>query len=147
MLVGHVERVIEELLSHADGLLRPRQRQAVKEAEATLDQWLDPAVSAALDKARFQTGLLTRQAALDEANRAMWEVEDLGIPDDAEVLFAESGKPMLYELWGEDRDADRRRLRRYIKSVSLVKADPKRRRWQPIGERVKIKWVGAAEPV
>lgn len=121
-------------------------RETVKEAEAALDQWLDPAVSAALDKGRFQAGLLARQATLDEANRAMWEVENLGIPDDAEVLFAESGKPMLYELWGEDHDADRRRLRRYIKSVSLAKADPKRRRWQPIGERVKIEWVGATEP-
>jgi hypothetical protein len=57
------------------------------------------------------------------------------------------GKPHAYTVWGEDRDRDRRLLRKYVKSVTLAKADPKRRRWQPIAERVQIEWVGGVELV
>ncbi len=34
-------------------------------------------------------------------------------------------------------------VRAYIDRVTLTKADPKRRRWQPISERVQIDWVAA----
>jgi hypothetical protein len=34
-------------------------------------------------------------------------------------------------------------VRAYIARVILTKADPKRRRWQPIGERVQIDWTAA----
>ena len=33
-------------------------------------------------------------------------------------------------------------VRAYIERVTITKADPKRRRWQPISERVKIRWAG-----
>ena len=32
-------------------------------------------------------------------------------------------------------------VRAYINRVTLAKADPMRRRWQPIGERVQIAWM------
>jgi hypothetical protein len=35
-------------------------------------------------------------------------------------------------------------VRAYIDRVTITKADPKRRRWQPIGERVQIDWAAAA---
>jgi hypothetical protein len=35
-------------------------------------------------------------------------------------------------------------LRRDVESLVLRKADPRRRRWQPISERVDIRWRGAA---
>ncbi len=31
-------------------------------------------------------------------------------------------------------------VRAYIARVTVAKADPKRRRWQPIGERVEVAW-------
>jgi hypothetical protein len=43
---------------------------------------------------------------------------------------------------GDDPARDRQRMRRVIAKVTLAKADPKRRRWQPISERVAICWVG-----
>jgi DNA invertase Pin-like site-specific DNA recombinase len=120
-------------------------REAVRKAEEALDAWVDdPKIIETLDKERFRRGLAKRQEALDEANRAMWDVQDVEIPDDAEVVWLD-GKPVVYELWGEDREADRRHLRRYVSAVSIEKADPARRRWQPIGERVKITWVGQGE--
>jgi predicted Fe-S protein YdhL (DUF1289 family) len=33
-------------------------------------------------------------------------------------------------------------VRAYIARVTVAKADPKRRRWQPIGERVEVAWSG-----
>ena len=34
-------------------------------------------------------------------------------------------------------------VRAYINRITLTKADPKRRRWQPIAERVQVAWVAA----
>jgi hypothetical protein len=90
---------------------------------------------------RYRRGLLARQRALEEAQRKLWDQEDPGLPDGASIAWVD-GKPMLYEQWGEDIEADRRHLRKFIASVSLAEADPKRRRWQPIGERVTIRWIG-----
>jgi hypothetical protein len=52
------------------------------------------------------------------------------------------GEP--YHVLGEDLDADRRFLRRYVTGVTVAKADPKRRRWQPLAERVMVEFVGVA---
>jgi predicted Fe-S protein YdhL (DUF1289 family) len=40
-------------------------------------------------------------------------------------------------------DEKRAVVRAYIERVILTKADPKRRRWQPIEERVQIDWAAA----
>lgn len=118
-------------------------REKVKEAGEALDAWVDdPTIASSIGTERFQRGLLARQSALDEARRELWELDDLDISDEAPVVWVD-GKPHVYELWGEDREADRKRLRRFISSVTLAKADPARRRWQPISERVAVQWVGA----
>jgi hypothetical protein len=39
-------------------------------------------------------------------------------------------------------DEKRAVVRAYIDRVVVAKADPKRRRWQPISERVEIRWSG-----
>jgi hypothetical protein len=68
-------------------------------------------------------------------------LEDMDEPDigDGPVVHID-GKPVVCEPLGLDKDADRRHLRRHIASVTLAKADPSRRRWQPIAERVSIAW-------
>jgi hypothetical protein len=73
----------------------------------------------------------------------MWDAEEDGLIEDGDVLLGDSDEPIVYSLWGEDPQRDRRLLNRYIKSVWIAKADPKRRRWQPIGERVTIEWLTA----
>ena len=40
-------------------------------------------------------------------------------------------------------DEKRAVVRAYIDRVTLTKADPKRRRWQPIKERAQIDWAAA----
>jgi hypothetical protein len=40
------------------------------------------------------------------------------------------------------RDEKSAVVRAYIDRVIVAKADPKRRRWQPISERVEIRWSG-----
>jgi hypothetical protein len=52
-----------------------------------------------------------------------------------------NGRKMLYEVFGDDIEADRRTLRRAIDTLTLAKCD-KRRGWQPIEERVEVRWVG-----
>jgi site-specific DNA recombinase len=117
-------------------------REAVREADEALDAWVDdPTIAAGIGRERFQRGLLARQRALEGARQKLWSLDDPGLPDDKPVVWI-GGKPYVYEVWGENVAADRKHLRRYIASVTLEKADPKRRRWQPIGERVKVRWVG-----
>jgi hypothetical protein len=42
-------------------------------------------------------------------------------------------------------DEKRPVVRAYVERVTLTKADPRRRRWQPIEERVQIDWVAAPD--
>ena len=35
-------------------------------------------------------------------------------------------------------------MRRYLTQVTLHRADPSRRKWQPIEERIEVRWVGEA---
>jgi hypothetical protein len=55
------------------------------------------------------------------------------------------GKPLLLEAWDEmGIDRQRQHLRRLIESITLHRADPTRRKHQPIEERVEIVWMGGA---
>lgn len=140
LLVENEDEVTASVASAAEHFLAARE--AVREADAALDAWVDdPAIATSIGKERFQRGLLARQAALDEARRVLWGLDDAGIADDSEVVYVD-GKPYVYEVWGKDPEADRRHIRRYVAGVTVAKADPKRRRWQPIEERVRVTWVG-----
>jgi DNA invertase Pin-like site-specific DNA recombinase len=110
-------------------------------AEAALDDWVsDVTIQRTLTKQRFQRGIIERQEAVDEAQRIVWSIPDPDLDADKPIIRLD-GKPMLYEVWGDDPAADRRHLRRHIASVTLKKAD-QRRRWQPIEQRLTIRWVG-----
>lgn len=117
-------------------------KEDVRAAGESLTAWVtNLALEKSLGIEAHQAGAVARQHALDEAKRRLWDLDDPGIGDDQLVIWLD-GKPMVYELWGENLDRDRRLLRRHIASVALAKADPKRRRHQPIEERVTIKWRG-----
>jgi DNA invertase Pin-like site-specific DNA recombinase len=114
-------------------------RQAVEDAETELAAF---AADMTLRKAlgdRYVHETQRRVDALEAAQRELWDVE---VPDadlEAPVIMF-NGKPTLYEVWGDDPARDRRHLRRLIASVTLARADPARKRWQPIRERVEITW-------
>jgi DNA invertase Pin-like site-specific DNA recombinase len=121
-----------------------RAREAVAKAEAELDAWVENVtLRSTLGTARFERGILARQEALDEATRELWDNPDPGIPEDAAVVHV-NGQPFVYETWNDlSLGRKRRMLRSRIAEVTLAKADPSRRKHQPISERVKIRWVGA----
>jgi len=122
-------------------------KDALQMADAALDDWVsDPTFQQMLSKKRFQTGIIERQSAVEAAQQTLWDMPDPGIGEDKPIVVLD-GRPMVYEAWGEDVAADRRTLRRYLESVTLTKADPARRRWQPITERLDVRWRGAAAPV
>jgi DNA invertase Pin-like site-specific DNA recombinase len=141
LLMENEDEVTASVASAAEQYLLARD--AVREAGTALDSWVDdPTIATSIGRERFQRGMLARQAALDEARRVLWGLDDAGIADDSEVVYV-GGKPYVYEVWGKDAEADRRHIRRYVAGVTVAKADPKRRRWQPIEERVSVQWVGA----
>ena len=136
----------EEVTSGAESARQRfiRAQEDVAAAEEALDAWVDdPAIELELGRERFRRGLLARQTALEDARRRTWEMQEIQLPRDKPVVWIDE-QPFVYELWGEDAEADRRHLRRHVASVTLAKADPARRRWQPIEERVAIRWVGDA---
>jgi DNA invertase Pin-like site-specific DNA recombinase len=118
-------------------------KAAVEQAEAELDGWVEnPTLLTTLGPQRFEAGIVARQAALDEKRRTLWETPDPNIEGDARIVYID-GKPVIYETWDDmPITAKRRMLRRSIESVTLEKSDPKRRRWQPIGERIHVTFVG-----
>lgn len=90
----------------------------------------------------FMAGLTPLEERVNETARRYYETPNPGLPDDAEVIFV-NGRPMAMELWPvDDVLAQRRILRRAIEQVVLRRADARRRRWQPIQERVTITWRG-----
>lgn len=145
-----VDDYVAELLANADddvaaGVASVEQkvieaRQQVEEAEAALASYLgmDAKTQLALGR-NFEGGLLARQEAVDAARRKLVELEDT-VGDRPVVEIG--GQPYVYELWGDDPERDRAHLKAHVASVSLAKADPRRRRWQPIAERVEVRWVG-----
>jgi hypothetical protein len=75
----------------------------------------------------------------------MWNIQVYDLPDDAEIIELD-GHKILYQSCGEDREADRRTLRRCIGTLTVARSDPKRRRWQPLDERVSLTWADGSLP-
>jgi DNA invertase Pin-like site-specific DNA recombinase len=114
---------------------------AVEKAEAELDSWVEDAtLRERLGEERFRRGLDARLAALEAAQRTLWDTPDPNIPADAFIVF--SDQPTIYHALGDGIDADRRWVRRILASVVLHRANPAHRKHQPIGERVELRWIG-----
>ncbi len=63
------------------------------------------------------------------------------MPEGVDVLTFDDAPPILLETWDEmGLDRQRRHLRRYISRVVIHRADPARRKHQPISERVEVVW-------
>ncbi len=111
-------------------------RDDLHAAEADLAFWKDSDASAETRRAE----IVRADAAVASARARMWELEQpADMPDETVTL---DGRLIPYRPWGEDRDADRRFLRRYIGKVTVARGN----RWQPLGQRIKVEWVDGSEP-
>ncbi|MGH2879916.1 MAG: recombinase family protein [Solirubrobacteraceae bacterium] len=120
-------------------------REALRLAEGELTRYVDDATLATeLGQETWRRGMTVRAEAVEKARAKLWDLDDPGLPEDAKIVTLD-GKPHLYTLWGDDPAADRRTLRKCIGGVTLKKCD-RRRGWQPIEERVSLRWADGSEP-
>jgi DNA invertase Pin-like site-specific DNA recombinase len=113
-------------------------RDAVQLAEAELEAFVLSA--SAVERELFTRGVEVRQTALDEARRTFYELDDPGVPEGVPVVYF-GDQPLLLEGWDEmGIDRQRQHLRRLIKRVVIHRADPTRRKHQPIWERIEVTW-------
>jgi hypothetical protein len=116
-------------------------RERVTKLEAEYDKLAsDPELVLGLGAEKFKDLLLKANASVLEARRELWDLDDPGVGE-VPVVYVD-GQPWLYEQFGDDPARDKQHMRQHIASVTLAKADPARRRWQPVAERVQVRWVG-----
>jgi hypothetical protein len=115
-------------------------RETVRVAEEELEQFVETAFG--LRKELFARGLAVREDAVNEAKRRLYELEDPGVDDATfrEINLGPKYGVVRFQAKGDDPARDRLRMRRVLAEVTLERADPKRRMWQPISERIKIRW-------
>lgn len=92
----------------------------------------------------WQAMVVDLERAVEIARADLYSISDPGIEDSPVVMLG--GKLWAYKPWGEDRDADRRTLRRYVGSVT-VRACGMQGRWVPIDQRVEVTWADGSSPV
>lgn len=85
--------------------------------------------------------VVAAEAELDTARAALYGFPDLELGDDVVTL---DGKFYAYAPWGEDKDADRRTLRRYVGSVTIRSVGMSR--WVPISQRIEVRWIDGSQP-
>jgi DNA invertase Pin-like site-specific DNA recombinase len=145
----YVEGVLLEALAdpksklvkaHEIGERIAQAAERVKASEHELDAFLAAELASVLGPERYRAEIERRrddaraaQAELDEALRA-------------NLVLGQSGSrtpSQLVQDWPTLTMNEKRAVvRAYIDRVTLTRADPKRRRWQPISERTHIRWVG-----
>ncbi|MGZ4395157.1 MAG: recombinase family protein [Gaiellaceae bacterium] len=110
-------------------------------SEQELDTFLAIGLASVLGPERYRAEVERRQ---HDARAAQQELDEALR---ANLVLGQAGPrapDQLVEAWPELTMNEKRAIvRAYIERVTLTKADPKRRRWQPIGERVKIDWVAS----
>ena len=112
-------------------------RDAVRDAEEELQAFAaDQTMRRALG-AGYSAQLQARVETLEAAQRTLWDLDEPDIDLDKPVIYI-TGKPMVYEAWGDDIAADRRTLRRAITNVTLASSG--RSKYTPMSERVKVDW-------
>jgi len=113
----------------------------VKATEEELDTFLAAQLASVLGPERYRAEVERRQDAVRAAQH------DLGEALTANLVLGQAGARTPAQLvadWPTMTIAEKRPIvRAYVERVTLSKADPRRRRWQPIGERVQIDWVAA----
>ncbi len=147
----HVESVLLAALAdpasklvkaHEVGARIEQAAGRVKETEKELDTFLAAQLASVLGPERYRAEVERRQDRVREAQVELSEALS------ANAVLVQAGGLRTPEQLVADwptmtMNQKRAVVRAYIERVTLAKADPKRRRWQPIGERVQIEWMAA----
>jgi DNA invertase Pin-like site-specific DNA recombinase len=103
-------------------------REALEDAQRQLEAYVETADIVTLGKELFERGLTSRREAVERTRRRLREIPPAPLHE----------PPALESDWTiEDNRAE---MSRFVARVVVAKADPARRRWQPMGERVEIRW-------
>jgi DNA invertase Pin-like site-specific DNA recombinase len=140
----HVLWLVQEDASAVDAASSEEQRflearERVRGCEADLGLLVESRGDLSLDAWRKM--VVTAESELSAARAALYDMPDLDVGDDVVTL---DGKFYAYAPWGEDRDADRRTLRRYVGSVTIKSCGMNR--WVPISQRIEVRWIDGSEP-
>ena len=112
-------------------------KAVVESVEEQLNEWLDdPSLMEGLSPESRKRGILAREDAVEKARAELHSLDDPDL-EGMDVIRPSEGQPLVIPA---TRDAYRRTLRKLVREVRVAKADPRRRRWQPIEERVEIDW-------
>lgn len=116
-------------------------RRAREGERGELDTFLAAQLASVLGPERYRAEVERRQQELGAAQR------ELGDALTANLVLGQAGSRTPAQLvvdWPTMTMEEKRAVvRAYIERIILAKADPKRRRWQPMDERVQIDWVAA----
>jgi len=130
--------------AHEIGARIQKAAERVKASEEELDTFLATGLASVLGPERYRAEVERRQDAARAAARELAEALR------ANLVLGQAGSrtpEQLVQAWSELTMTEKRAVvRAYIERVTVTKADPKRRRWQPIGERVTVRWVGESAP-
>ena len=126
--------------AHEVGARITETAESMKQAEQELDTFLATELASVLGPDRYRAEVERRQdavrAALREFDDAMRANLTLGQEQ------SRTPKQLVTEWPTLTMDEKRAVVRAYVERVIVAKADPKRRRWQPIAERAEVCWSG-----
>lgn len=127
--------------AHEIGARIHHTAERVRASEQELDTFLAAELASVLGPERFRAEVERRQDQLRSAHLELSEALT------ANLVLGQAGSRTPKQLvadWPTMTIGEKRAVvRAYIERVTLTKADPKRRRWQPIGERAQVEWVAA----
>jgi len=126
--------------AHEVGLRIEAAAARVRVSEEELDTFLAAALASVFGAERYRGEVERRQEEVRAAQRELSEALR------ANLFLGQAGsrtpEQLLADWPGLTMDEKRAVVRAYVERVVVAKADPKRRRWQPVGERGEIRWVG-----
>jgi len=127
--------------AHEIGARIQRTAERVTASEEELDTFLATELASVLGPERYRREVERRQ---DDVRAAQ---HDLSEALTANLVLGQAGSRTPAQLVADwqtmTMNEKRAVVRAYIDRVTLGKADPKRRRWQPISERAQIDWAAA----
>src|SRR5712691_309879 len=126
--------------AHEVGARITETAELMNQAEEELDTFLATELASVLGPDRYRAEVERRQEAVRTALREFDDAMRANI-----ILGQEKSRTpkQLVTDWPTLTTEEKRGVvRAYVDRVVVAKADPKRRRWQPISERVDVRWTG-----
>jgi site-specific DNA recombinase len=135
------QQLLEALRSDDPRLVKPAAigkrikatEEVVEAAHAELEAFLQAGVASLLGPETYRAEVEKRQEAIREAEAAWAEAMDANLAIAVKGASVRTAQEILAD-WPSLTVPERRAV------VRVARADPKRRRWQPIGERTEVVW-------